>query len=382
MQLPVDIKKLVDAMTDVDQARNTDLSVSVYIDNKAPGEVGAHVRGLFASEAGNVRMTLSYLDSSFVPHAGDDMAIIVAGSSRTIGAAAAAIRGVGVPVAVVTTLPATVERLAAAGEHAVPTGDIIAPIEEGWDETGEPIEFTDEAKAAIDERLGQWIVSVCQEKRLAFAIAFPFLRRSLALDAVKATSLQNAGVGLAPFIPGADLPIMTLNQAKMVLQIAAAYGQDMSKDRAKELAAVLGGAYVCRTLARELVEFIPILGFVARTGVAYAGTAAIGHAAIEYFEGGQDAPGVANVASKATSAVSRLVSTVRNNPEVVAQRVRSNIEHSVPIARESTAKYVSLTRDLASEYAPKVRQAVGEYAPAIKQAVGETLRSAKDGDKS
>ena len=55
--------------------------------------------------------------------------------------------------------------------------------------------------------------------------------------------MQNAGVGLVVFIPGADLPIMTLNQAKMLLQIAAAYGEPMGKERVKELAAVVGGAF-------------------------------------------------------------------------------------------------------------------------------------------
>ena len=48
----------------------------------------------------------------------------------------------------------------------------------------------------------------------------------------------SAGVpaeNLVVFIPGADMPIMTLNQAKMLLQIAAAYGQPLSAERIKEL---------------------------------------------------------------------------------------------------------------------------------------------------
>ena len=377
MQLPVDVKKLIDAMTDIDSARSIELSVSVYIDNKAPSEVVAHVRGLFASTVSKVRLTLSYLDSSFAPHPDDDMAVIVAGESRTIGAAAAVIRGVDVPVAIVTTLPATVDRGATEGGHAIPEGDIIAPYDEGWDAENEPIEFTDEARDAIDERLGQWIVSVCQEKRLALAIAFPFLRRPLAVESVKTTSLQNAGIGLIPLIPGADLPFMTLNQAKMVLQIAAAYGQDMSKDRLKEMVAVIGGAYLCRTVARELTEFIPFLGFAIRSGVAYGGTAAMGNAVIEYFEGGQDTAGVANAATKGISAFGRLVNTVRNNPELIATRVRTNLEHSVPIIREKASEVVPVALDLASEYAPKVRDAASEYVPVVKQAVNDMLSPKK-----
>ncbi len=377
MQLPVIMMELIDAVTDIDSARGTDLSVSVYIDSKAPSEVVAHVRGLFASTMSKVRLTLSYLDSSFAPHPGDDMAVIVAGTSLTIGAAAAAIRGVDVPVAIVTTLPATVDRAATEGGHAIPEGDIIAPYEGDWDAASEPIEFTDEVRDAIDERLGQWIVSVCQEKRLALAIAFPFLRRPLAVESVKNTSWQNAGIGLLPFLPGADLPFMTLNQVKMVLQIAAAYGQDMNTDRLKEMIVVVGGAYLCRTVARELTEFIPILGFAIRPGIAYSGTAAMGNAVIEYFEGGQDTAGVANVASKGVSAFGRLVNTIRNNPDLLADRVRANLDHSVPIVRDKAAEIVPVALELASEFAPRVRDAASDCVPIVKQAVNDMLNPKK-----
>lgn len=378
MQLPVDFKALVDEMTNIDSARKTKISVSVYLDNKAPGDLVAHVRGLFASTSPTVRMTITYLDSSFTPHAGDDMAIVVAGASRSTGAAAAALRATDVPAAVVTTQPATVGRLAAESGYPVPEGDLIAPCDKEDADVAavEPFELTDDIAEALNERLGRWIVSVCHEKRLAFSIAFPFLRRPLAIDAVQATSLQNAGIGLVPMIPGADLPILTLNQAKMVLQIAAAYGQEMGKDRAKEMAAVVGGAYLCRTLARELVEFVPVLGFVIRTGIAYGGTAAIGHAVIEYFEGGRDVTGVANVASKATKTATHVVQDLRNDPKAVASNLRSKVAKGIPAVRGKVEKYVPIARNMVSEYAPMIRDAATEYAPAIKQAAIDTVRAA------
>ena len=365
MPLAVNIQELIDEITDINTARKTEISMSVYIDNKAPADLVAHVRSAFASTSPSVRMTIGYLDNSFAPHSGDDMAVVVAGSSRSIGAAAAAIRAVSVPVVVVTTQPTTVGRLAEAGGHAIPEGDLVAPCED--DESAEPFVLTDELATELDERLGRWIVTVCHEKRLAFSIAFPFVRRPLALDAVQATSLQNAGIGLVPFIPGADLPIITLNQIKMVLQIAAAYGQEMNKERLTEMAAVVGGAYLCRTLARELVEFVPVLGFIIRTGIAYGGTAAIGHAVIEYFEGGKDVAGVANVAAKATQTATGLISTVRENPEEVVASVSDKAKAAVPLVRDTVAKYVPVARELVSEYAPKVGAMASEYAPKIRQ---------------
>ena len=92
MQLPIDVKALIDEATNIKEAQNTPLSVSVYIDEKAPADLAARVRNVFASQLPSVRMTVSYLDSSFTPHPGDDLAIIAAGTSLSIGAAAAAIR--------------------------------------------------------------------------------------------------------------------------------------------------------------------------------------------------------------------------------------------------------------------------------------------------
>ena len=365
MQLPVDVKALIDEATDIKAAQATELSVSVYVDETAPAELVAHVRSVFASTSSNVRMALSYLDNNFYPQAEDDIAVIVAGDSAKVGAAAKVLRAAGVPVMVATLSPEAVAERAIAGECEIPEGDIVAPVE-GLGGAGEPYELNDEAMASFDDRMGSWIVAVCREKRLAFAVAFPFMRRSLARDAVQATSLQNAGIGLVPLIPGADLPIMTLNQAKMVLQIAAAYGCEMGKDRLKELAAVVGGAYACRTLARELVEFVPVLGFAVRTGVAYGGTAALGYAVIEYFEGGENASGVANVASRAKETGKKLVSKVRS---VVAD------PKSLGIADKVTAK-VPVLREKAIEIVPTVREKAGEYVPKIVDAATDVVSKA------
>ncbi len=304
MQLPVDLKALLDEMTNVKEARETPVSLSVYLDDEAPAALVAHVRNAFASSSSHVRMTVSYLDDTIAPHPIDDVAVIVAGRGDVAGKSAAAIRSVGVPVMVVALDPDRVAGEAAAAGEAIPEGDVVS--------ASTAVDVLDDAAAqALDERMGAWIVSVCRSKRLAFAIAFPFMRRPLAKDAVQLTAIENAGVGLIPLLPGADLPVMTLNQAKMVLQIAAAYGQNMDKGRLKELGAVVGGAYLSRSLARKLVAAVPVLGFLFRTGVAYGSTMAVGYAVIEYFEGGEDMTGVANVVEKAAAAGGKLATTAQ-----------------------------------------------------------------------
>lgn len=369
MQLPVDLKSLIDEATDIKAAQNTELSVSIYVDETAPAELVAHVRNAFASTMPTVRMALSYLDKSFFPQKKDDIAIVVAGESAKIGAAAMTLRVVHVPCMVVTLSPSAVAERAESTRKAVPEGDLVAPYELDAIPEGlsEPFVLDEQAKASLDDRMGRWIVSVCRDKRLAFAVAFPFMRKPLARDAVQATSMQNAGIGLVPIIPGADLPIMTLNQAKMMLQIAAAYGHEMDKDRVKELAAVIGGAYLCRTLARELVEFIPVLGFVFRTGIAYGGTAALGYAAIEYFEGGENVAGVANVAARAGELGTKLAGEVHlavTEPESSDLVKKAN--ELVPTVRKKANEVIPVVREKANEYIPVIKEMAAEYAPKVK----------------
>ncbi len=384
MQLPINVKEVVDAATGYSQGAEQSVSVSVYLDDTAPADLIAHVRSSFASASPKMRITMSYIaPESFSASESDDAAVIVAGVSEFVGEAAAAVRAAKTPVMVVTTLPVLVGDLAACMGYPIPEGDIVSPATQGpavaaaksearrgidkaraflaeasspsaacpdgcascvsggmpssgedgvcaphepyeLDEQAtklldrrmgewiietcaakrlamahafpfvrrgvcaphEPYELDEQATKLLDRRMGEWIIETCAAKRLAMAHAFPFVRRPLAVETVNMTSVQNAGVGVVVFIPGADLPLMTLNQAKMLLQIAAAYGQPMSIERAKELVGVVGGAFACRAVARNLVGVVPALGWLIKGMVGYTGTLAMGHAAIEYFEHG------------------------------------------------------------------------------------------------
>ena len=124
------------------------------------------------------------------------------------------------------------------------------------------------------------------ETGFALAAKLPALRRAVCDGIVRRVSRQNAVLGAAIFIPGADLPALTLNQLRMILQIAAAYGEEIDRERALELVAVLGAGFGFRALARQAVAFVPGPGWAAKGGIAYAGTRAVGHAAIRYFEAG------------------------------------------------------------------------------------------------
>ncbi|MEB3203297.1 MAG: DUF697 domain-containing protein [Candidatus Sericytochromatia bacterium] len=122
---------------------------------------------------------------------------------------------------------------------------------------------------------------------VALARQFTLLRRPLALQEVAATAKQNAVVGALP-LPGADMPLMAANQAKMVLRMAAMHDLPLDLHRARELLAVLGASLAWRTAARQLAKFVPGPGWVVGAGMGYSGTLAVGKLALAWFQ--QQAP--------------------------------------------------------------------------------------------
>ncbi|MBK5211790.1 MAG: hypothetical protein JJE36_05725 [Coriobacteriia bacterium] len=141
-------------------------------------------------------------------------------------------------------------------------------------------------REACSQDIARWCAEEMSDIRLALAVNFPFMRESVATEFIKATALQNAIVGGLLFIPGADLPVMTLNQIKMMFQVAAVYGEPISIERAKEVAAIVAGGFTMRTVAREFVGVIPFLGWAIKAAIGYGATYGMGIAVVQYFAGG------------------------------------------------------------------------------------------------
>lgn len=335
MNIPIDIKTLLAGVTDVEAARTVPLSVSVLIDDSAPADLAAFVRSSFASASPQARVSLNYFHDGralFDPES--DMVVIAAGTTPEVGQVAEDIRRARIPVMVVTASPAAVRSAAEAAGVPIAPADLIAPDQAAGsdviplsrpvvvhsgaaavaapDAAGgivqdaaqdgislEPIPLSVDMMERLALRMGEWVVATFKETRLSYAQAFDFVRRPLALESVRSTAAQNAGVGLVVVIPGADMPVMTANQAKMVLEIAAAYGQPLTAERIKELAAIVGGGFAWRAVARQIIGVVPALGWAVKAGIGYGGTVAMGTAAIEYFEHGGTVGGLIGALNEA-----------------------------------------------------------------------------------
>ena len=166
------------------------------------------------------------------------------------------------------------------------SGDTLTLSGKAVEEPGEiPLTSTDE-RTLLEELVPRIVRAMDEDYLVPLAKGYPLFRRAVCEELIRKNARQNAVVGALP-IPGADMPVMTANQARMVLNIAAAHDEELSLDRARELLGVLAAGFGLRALARQVVKLIPLGGWAAAAAIGYAGTLAMGRATMLYFERGK-----------------------------------------------------------------------------------------------
>lgn len=277
MEIPVDVRALWTHSQKMLEARDLPVRIAILVELDAPEELVDAVREELRPKT----------SKAFV-----DVAVIEPGSVMRVDSSVDA-----VVVLVGSGSNDVVPTLRELNRKSVPTVALALRADRG--ETARLLEHPDEdvltGAEAVELVLGplaEWMMARLPVKRVAVAHNFAFTRRAVAREAVKSTAWQNAAIGAITILPGTDMPIMTANQAKMLLQIAAAYGEPLGYDRVKELAAVVGGGMLFRAIARQLLDFIPGFGWAVKGVIGYTGTMAMGEAAIRYFEQGANLSGV------------------------------------------------------------------------------------------
>lgn len=135
-------------------------------------------------------------------------------------------------------------------------------------------------------RIAERIAGRAGDNGYVLAARLPVIRRPVCEAIVRGFARQNGILAAAIFIPGADLPVLLLNQIRMVFRIAAAHGERIDRERALELVPVIAAGFGFRAVARSAVGAVPVAGWAAQGAIAFAGTRALGEAAIAYFEAG------------------------------------------------------------------------------------------------
>ena len=133
------------------------------------------------------------------------------------------------------------------------------------------------------EDISRALASRLGEDGTSLAARLPVLRPAVCDELIERFARLAGLVGAAVFIPGADFPAITLKQLRLVLRIGAAHGVEIDGQRAPEILGVIGSGLALRAAARQVVGAIPVAGWLVKGAIAYAGTRALGEAAVRYF---------------------------------------------------------------------------------------------------
>ena len=149
-----------------------------------------------------------------------------------------------------------------------------------------PIPISAQTGMGIVEGLLPAILNAQPAVAVAMARALPDVREHIVNRIVRRTAWINALISLQP-VPGLDIPILLASQTRMVLRIAAAYGESLNVSHARELLTTMAGSLLSRYLGSQAAKLVPGLGWIVSAAISAVTTWGIGQAACRYFEAGR-----------------------------------------------------------------------------------------------
>ena len=109
----------------------------------------------------------------------------------------------------------------------------------------------------VAEELIPALIEASPEAAMILGRQLPKFRREAATKLVRTAALVGLAAGLEP-IPLIDIPILLGNQIRMVLRVAAIYGEPLSARHLRELVPTVIGGLLFRYLAEEAAKLVPI----------------------------------------------------------------------------------------------------------------------------
>jgi len=141
----------------------------------------------------------------------------------------------------------------------------------------------------VAEELIPAIIHASPEAALAIGRELPAYRREAAQRIIRNATLVNLAAGMEP-IPFIDIPIVLGTQVRLVLRLAALYGEALdtadAMKHARELLATMVSGLGLRYLAQQAAKAVPFGGDFIAGAIAGAATWSIGEVALDYYENG------------------------------------------------------------------------------------------------
>lgn len=104
--------------------------------------------------------------------------------------------------------------------------------------------------------------------------------RNKAKEAINGWSVGFASVA---WIPGSHF-VMAAGDIALVLQVGSIYGIELNKQAAAQIFTSVAAPLIGSKIAHTVLDFIPVLGWAAKSGVAFGVTKLVGEALIAHFE--------------------------------------------------------------------------------------------------
>jgi len=137
------------------------------------------------------------------------------------------------------------------------------------------------------------------QQHLALGRQFPIFRLPIAHQLINDTCFSNAAysfsTGVAQIVPVLDIPltvtdmiVLTKSQAFLAYKLGLLFGFSTRwQDYVTEFGGVIGGGFVWRQIARQLVGLIPVWGIIPKVAISYSGTYVVGHAILGWYVTGR-----------------------------------------------------------------------------------------------
>lgn len=142
----------------------------------------------------------------------------------------------------------------------------------------------------VAEELVPAMIAASPEAALVIGHELPAYRRQAAQRIIRNATLVSLAAGLEP-IPLIDIPILIGTQVRLVLRLAALYGEPIDSSEAlkhaRELVVTMISGLGLRYLAEQAAKAVPFGGDIIAGAIAGAATWSIGEVALEYYESGK-----------------------------------------------------------------------------------------------
>jgi small GTP-binding protein len=142
----------------------------------------------------------------------------------------------------------------------------------------------------IAEELIPAMIEASPEAALVIGHELPAYRRAAGQRIIRNATLVSLAAGIEP-IPLIDIPILLGTQIRLVLRLAALYGEPLDANNAmkhaRELLVTMVGGLGLRYLAEQAAKLVPFGGDFIAGAIAGAATWSIGQVALEYYDSGK-----------------------------------------------------------------------------------------------